>query len=225
MQQIEYRDWVPLAMAEQKLTLGRRVPDEKRLAWAQQIVAEMQGRTLAENQREVYALEQIYLHNEPQRELVLQAVRIGDLGITAMPAEVFGITGLKLKAHSPLQPTFNMELANGADGYIPPPEQHRLGGYTTWPARTAGLEVDAEPKIVEAVLQLLEQVAGQPRRTPSDAGGTYAQAVLESKPVAYWRLHDLAGPQAADASAVTAIGCLSGRRRVLPGRTDGTRVL
>ncbi len=32
-QQIEYRDWVPLAMAEQKLTLGRRVPDEKRLAW------------------------------------------------------------------------------------------------------------------------------------------------------------------------------------------------
>ena len=60
-QQIEYRDWVPLAMAEQKLTLGRRVPDEKRLAWAQQIVAEMHGRTLAESQREVYALEQIYL--------------------------------------------------------------------------------------------------------------------------------------------------------------------
>ncbi len=199
-QQIEYRDWVPLAMAEQKLTLGRRVPDEKRLAWAQQIVAEMHGRTLAESQREVYALEQIYLHNEPQRELVLQAVRIGDLGITAMPAEVFGITGVKIKARSPLQPTFNMELANGADGYIPPPEQHKLGGYTTWPARTAGLEVDAEPKIVEAVLQLLEQVAGQPRRTLQDAGGAYAQAVLDSKPAAYWRLHDMAGPQAADAS-------------------------
>jgi hypothetical protein len=199
-QQIEYREWVPLAMAEQKLTLGRRVPDEKRLAWAQGVVAEMKGRTLAENQREVYAIEQIDLHNEPRRELVLQAVRIGDLGIAAMPAEVFGITGLKIKAHSPLQPTFNMELANGADGYIPPPEQHKLGGYTTWPARTAGLEVDAEPKIVESVLQLLEQVAGQPRRTPMDAGGAYAQAVLESKPVAYWRLHDLTGPQAADAS-------------------------
>lgn len=199
-QQIEYRDWVPLAMAEQKLTLGRRVPDEKRLAWAQEIVAEMQGRTLAENQREVYALEQIYLYNEPQRELVLQAVRVGDLGIAAMPAEVFGITGLKIKARSPLQPTFNMELANGADGYIPPPEQHKLGGYTTWPARTAGLEVEAEPKIVEAVVRLLEQVAGQPRRTPQDAGGAYAQAVLDSKPAAYWRLHDLAGPQAADGS-------------------------
>ncbi|MHB8862873.1 MAG: ThuA domain-containing protein [Pirellulaceae bacterium] len=199
-QRIEYREWVPLAMAERKLTLGRRVPDEKRLAWAQNVVKEMQGRVIAENQREVYALEQIYLHNEPQRELVLQAVRIGDLGITAMPAEVFGITGLKLKARSPLQPTFNMELANGADGYIPPPEQHGLGGYTTWPARTAGLEVEAEPKIVETVLQLLEQVAGQPRRTPPEAGGAYAQAIHQSQPLAYWRLHDLTGPQAADAS-------------------------
>lgn len=25
----------------------------------------------------------------------------------------------------------NIELANGAEGYIPPPEQHKLGGYTT----------------------------------------------------------------------------------------------
>ncbi len=58
----------------------------------------------------------------------------------------------------------NIELANGSEGYIPPPEQHALGGYTTWPARTAGLEVQAEPKIVAAVLGLLEQVAGKPRR-------------------------------------------------------------
>jgi hypothetical protein len=57
-----------------------------------------------------------------------------------------------------------MELANGAEGYIPPPEQHRLGGYTTWPARTAGLEVEAEPKIVEALLKLLEDVSGKQRR-------------------------------------------------------------
>ena len=39
-----------------------------------------------------------------------------------------------------------IELANGGDGYIPPPEQHLLGGYNTWPARSAGLEVGAEPR-------------------------------------------------------------------------------
>ena len=113
---------------------------------------------------EVYAREAIYLHDEPRRELKLQAIRIGELGITAIPNEVFAITGLKIKAQSPFDTTMNIELANGSEGYIPPPEQHALGGYTTWPARTAGLEVQAEPRIVAAVLELLEQVAGKPRR-------------------------------------------------------------
>ena len=55
-------------------------------------------------------------------------------------------------------------LANGAEGYIPPPEQHRLGGYTTWPARTAGLEVQAEPQIVDKLLQLMETLSGEKRK-------------------------------------------------------------
>ena len=131
---------------------------------------------------EVYAKEAIFLHEEPQRELKLQAIRIGELGITAIPNEVFAITGLKIKAQSPFETTMNIELANGSEGYIPPPEQHALGGYTTWPARTAGLEVQAEPKIVEAVLGLLEQVAGKPRRAATLNHGPYAKSVLASKP-------------------------------------------
>ncbi len=161
---IAYRDWVPLAMAETMLDLRRRVPDEKRLAWARSVVAQMKDKDLPRTLPEVYAKEAIYLHDEPSRELKLQAIRIGDLGITAIPNEVYAITGLKLKAQSPFVTTMNIELANGSEGYIPPPEQHALGGYTTWPARTAGLEVQAEPKIVAAVLGLLEQVAGKPRR-------------------------------------------------------------
>jgi hypothetical protein len=96
---------------------------------------------------------------------VLQAVRIGDLSLAAIPNEVFAITGLKLKEQAPLSMHMNLELANGGEGYIPPPEQHYLGGYTTWPARSAGLETEAEPKIVAKVLDLLDQVSqGKPRR-------------------------------------------------------------
>ena len=124
----------------------------------------MGNRELPGNLTEVYAKEAIFLHEEPRRALKLQAIRIGELGITAIPNEVFAITGLKLKAQSSFDTTMNIELANGSEGYIPPPEQHALGGYTTWPARTAGLEVQAEPKIVTALLGLLEQVAGRPRR-------------------------------------------------------------
>ena len=158
-QSIAYHDWVPLAMAETKLTLARRTPDPKRLAWATEIVDRMQAQaktndkaSVPQSQPQVYAKEAIYLHEEPQRELKLQAIRIGGLGITAIPNEVFAITGLKLKMRSPFETTMNIELANGSEGYIPPPEQHRLGGYTTWPARTAGLEVQAEPRIVAGVL-------------------------------------------------------------------------
>jgi len=196
---IQYQDWVPLVMREAKLNLSFRVPDAERLAWARKIAAELGGR-LPRTQPEIYALEQIYLHERPAAELKLQALRIGALGIAAIPNEVFAITGLKIKAQSPLQPTFNIELANGAEGYIPPPEQHKLGGYTTWPARTAGLETNAEPKIVEAVLRLLEEVAGVPRRQPLDKIGRYGAAVLASKPAAYWRMSEMAGARAHDSS-------------------------
>ena len=137
---IQWRKDVSLAMAEERLRLQRRVPDEGRLEWARKLSAEV-GDRLPRGWSEVYSFEQLFLHEEPERELKLQAIRIGELGITAIPDEVFGITGLKLKQASPLAVTMNIELANGAEGYIPPPEQHVLGGYTTWPARTAALEV------------------------------------------------------------------------------------
>ncbi|HEX8200190.1 MAG TPA: LamG domain-containing protein, partial [Isosphaeraceae bacterium] len=198
-QAVVYHDWVPLAMAETRLTLRRRVPAEPRLAWARPIVAQMAGR-VPRNQVEVYAQEALFLHEDPVRELKLQAVRIGELGIVAIPDEVFALTGLKLKARSPLTPTFTIELANGSEGYIPPPEQHALGGYTTWPARTAALEVQAEPKIVDAVLGLLEQVAGRPRRPLVETHGPYARSVLDAQPLAYWRLGEMTGPTAIDAT-------------------------
>jgi hypothetical protein len=198
---IAYHDWVPLAMAETTLAIRRRVPDQGRLAWAETILGksvnqEQVPRTLPE----VYAKEAKFLHVDPERELKLQAIRIGELGLTAIPNEVFAISGLKIKKQSPFDITMNIELANGSEGYIPPPEQHVLGGYTTWPARTAALEAQAEPRIVEAVLSLLEQVAGKPRRALRLDQGAYAKAVLKSQPVAYWRLDDIQGNSAEDSS-------------------------
>jgi hypothetical protein len=204
---IEYHDHLPLGMVETTLVLDRRAPDPKRLAWATTIVDRMNaraktgGKALApQSQPEVYAKEAIYLHEEPRRELKLQAIRIGGLGITAIPNEVFAITGLKIKMQSPFDTTMNIELANGSEGYIPPPEQHRLGGYTTWPARTAGLEVEAEPRIVVAILGLLEQVALKPRRSEPAYHFPYTEAILASGPFAYWRLDDIDAKRAVDSS-------------------------
>lgn len=215
-QNIEYRSDVSLAMAETTLSLGRRLPSEERLKWAKEKVTEI-GDRLPRGWTEVYAFEAIDLHNAPRVELKLQAVRIGGLGITAIPDEVYGITGLKLKGRSPLQPTMNIELANGAEGYIPPPEQHKLGGYTTWPAKTAGLEVDAEPQIVATVLKLLEQVAGKPQSILSDTPSEYSKSVLASQPKAFWRLGEIDGTQVVDAIGNFHGLYEDGTARYLPG--------
>jgi hypothetical protein len=147
---------------------------------------------------EVYAREQILLHENPMRELILQTIRIGDLGIAAIPNEVFALTGLKLKRRSPLPTTFTIELANGGEGYIPPPEQHPLGGYTTWPARSAALVPKAESKIVDELLSMFEGLAGRPRRPSPEAENLYSQVVRAAKPVAYFRLGDMDGVYAAN---------------------------
>ncbi len=195
---IEHRSDCTLAMAEKRIQLRRRVPDAARLAWAKTL-NEQRGDRVPKDRPEVYAQQAQWIHEHPEAEVVLQAVRIGDIAIAAMPNEVYGITGLKLKLQSPLENTFNLELANGAEGYIPPPEQHRLGGYTTWPARTAGLEVEAEPKIVETVLSLLESVAGKPRRQHVEPENEYANTIVGQNPIAYWPLDDLTIEKADDA--------------------------
>lgn len=192
-----WQDRVPIRIAEKTLPLNYRAPNPSRLAWAREHEARL-GENIPQTLPEIYAMESIYLHEKPRTELKIQALRIGDIGIAALPNEVFALTGLKIKHQSPIPGTFNVELANGAEGYIPPPEQHRLGGYTTWPARTAGLETNAEPRIVETALSLLEKVSGKRRRPHTVHSGSYADKVRQSKPSAYWRLEDMTVPVARD---------------------------
>lgn len=196
---IPHHDDVDLAMAERRLTLDYRLPDRQRLEWAERIVAAMGDRP-ARDTTEVYAREQILLDRLRRTEVVVQALRMGPIAIATTPCETYAITGLRLKAASPLADTVVIELANGGDGYIPPPEQHPLGGYNTWAARTAGLETAAEPKIAAAALELLEEVCGQPRRSEALPAGPLLAATLDLAPWACWRLDEFTGPHAADAT-------------------------
>ncbi len=195
---ITYQD-ADLAMVETRLHLPYRVPDQQRLEWARRIVEAMGDRPPADIS-EVYAREQIFLHERQAADVVLQAIRIGNILLAATPTETYALTGLKVKLQSPLPQTMVLDLANGSDGYLPPPEQHVVGGYNTWPARSSCLEVPAEPKIAEASLQLLETVTGRDRRVFAQSQGPAVQAILAAQPAAYWRLDEWAAPRAADIS-------------------------
>lgn len=196
---LEHTTEVPLGFAEARIELYRRTPDAARLKWAKGILEKMNGNR-PRNRPEVYAEQAVWISENPLETVTLQAVRVGELGMTAIPCEVYGLTGLKLKSASPLPLTFNVSLANGASGYIPPTEQHLLGGYTTWPARTAGLEVNAESRIVEEVTRLLETVSGKKRKRYEEPKSAYAEAILAAKPTAFWRLGEPSGSVAEDAS-------------------------
>jgi len=153
-----FADHAPIRVAAREITLGVRKPDARRLDWARRTIAA--AKPSARPPRNViYAQEALGLSKYPdQVKLLLQVVRVGDLAICAIPCEVFAETGLAIKAHSPFKDTFIIELANGYYGYLPTPQQHEWGGYETWPARSAFLEVQAEPKIRKAVLELLHEL-------------------------------------------------------------------
>lgn len=200
LENVTYEAPASIAMAETRMTLPYRAPDRQRLEWAQKIMAEV-GDRLVKTTPEVYAREQILLHEKQKTEIVVQGLRLGEnITIATTPNETYAITGLKIKSASPAPHTMVIELANGGDGYIPPPEQHLLGGYNTWAARSAGLEVQAEPKITEAAIQMLESATAKPRSDRRAEPGPAVASVLELKPRAYWRLDEFAGPRAIDAS-------------------------
>ncbi len=156
--ELKFQDWVPLKMQQQEIKLGVRKPTSEEVAHAQTILDKAKGRELR-GLPEVYARETMFIKDYPDEvPVILQTIRIGNLGVAAMPAEVFAEIGLEIKKRSPLKPTFTIELANGCSGYLPTPAQHKLGGYETWRARSSYLEENAAPKMVETLMDMFEHL-------------------------------------------------------------------
>jgi hypothetical protein len=156
---IEYHASVPLAMREARLRLARRPTPKDEVAKARFILSQAKGMALA-GIEQIYARETVLLNDYPPVvDTIVQALRIGELGVGASPCETFVETGLAVKEASPLKPTFVVSLANDYGGYLPTAEHHELGGYETWRARSSFLEVAAEARIRAKILELLQEVA------------------------------------------------------------------
>ena len=156
---IQHRDWVPLAMRQAEIKLGVRKPTPDEVTRAKEIMAKAKKAPVMTTSEEIYARETVQMADYPgEVSLILQALRIGDLAITATPCEMFVEIGLELKQKSPIKPEFTIQLANGYNGYLPTPAQHALGGYETWRAKSSYLEVGASPKITATLIELLGQL-------------------------------------------------------------------
>jgi hypothetical protein len=160
---LAYQDWVPLSAAAKDLELAVRRPTPEQIQWAEGVLAK------PKDAAPVHRLEQPYAQRvmDAQKaqpgtiQAYLQAFRIGDLGISSIPFEVFTETGLEIKAKSPFKDTFTIELANGSHGYLPTPRQLDLGGYETW-LGTNRVEREASEKITALALELLSGLHAAP---------------------------------------------------------------
>jgi hypothetical protein len=152
---------ITLDAVEERLELAVRRPSHEEVEAANRLLEAAKGRELTKLD-EIYARETVLLADYPPKvELVLQALRIGDLAVVAIPCEVFVEIGLELKKKSPFRATFVIELANGYNGYLPTVEHHKLGGYETWRARSSYLEVEAAPKITAKLIEMLGVLAAR----------------------------------------------------------------
>lgn len=157
---LQFRDHVPLSSATTELQLGVRKPMADELTRANEILSRAKSTDgVLDTLDEIYARESVLLADYPDTvPVTLQALRLGDLSIAAIPCEVFVQIGLALQAQSPAPSTFVVSLANGYNGYLPTKHHHSLGGYETWRARSSYLEVDAADKIQSGLLDLLRQL-------------------------------------------------------------------
>jgi neutral ceramidase len=159
----EHRNDAILDMRQREITLEYRRPGEDELAAAKEVLA-LKGKDaidglprLAQN----YARQTVRAAERKEVDVTvkLQAIRIGDLAVCAIPFETFAEIGLDLKDQSPFEQTMVIGLANGRYGYLPTPRQHRLGGYETW-LGTNKVQKDASDILVKNLLEMLTELKG-----------------------------------------------------------------
>ena len=154
-QQLNFRSDTVLRASLSELTLKVRQPSKQMLDYLTKASQKPADEKPRHSRESIYHDRIKILMDGPTEIAVpIQTFAIGDIGIVAIPFETFAEIGLEIKERSPFKQTFVIELANGSFGYLPTPEQHKLGGYETW-LGTNYVEVDASRKITETALSLL----------------------------------------------------------------------
>jgi hypothetical protein len=94
----------------------------------------------------------------------IQVLRLGDVALVAVPGELFCEFGLAIKERawrelaSPVR-ALVVSCANGRVGYIPTRAAFDRGGYETTFGPSSMLSASAGDMIVDAAMELLEQMA------------------------------------------------------------------
>jgi hypothetical protein len=150
-----------LGMLQREVVLKYRRPNKDDVAAAREVLAVKDKDAIERLPRlaQNYARQTVRAaeREEDTLTVIVQAIRIGDLAVCAIPFETFVEIGLELKDRSPFPQTMVIGLANGRHGYLPTPEQHRLGGYETW-LGTNKVQKDTSVILVNHLVEMLTEL-------------------------------------------------------------------
>jgi hypothetical protein len=150
-----------LGMLQREITLKYRRPSSQDVAEAKAVLAIKDKDAIEKLPRlaQNYARSVVNAAERPEETLTvkIQAIRVGDFAVCAIPFETFVEIGLDLKKRSPFPQTMVIGLANGRHGYLPTLEQHKLGGYETW-LGTNQVQEDTNVILTNNLLEMLAEL-------------------------------------------------------------------
>ncbi len=157
----QHRADARLGMVQREVRLKYRRPTTEQAAEAKKVLALTDEDAIKKLPRlaQHYARNTVHAAGRKEDTLTvkLQAIRIGDFAICTIPFEVFAEIGLDLKKRGPFPQTMVISAANGRYGYLPTPEQHKLGGYETW-LGTNYVQKDASVILTDNLLEMLAEL-------------------------------------------------------------------
>ena len=162
VKKIENYDTKPLiATRQREVDLPYREPNQREISLAKDLLNRTRQEREAINKRTTSVATRVIEYAKPEHPrtepVLIQAFRIGDQAIVSMPFEVLVEIGLEIKKKSPFEHTFLIELANGGYGYLPPPNQHKLGGYETWWG-TSRFQPQSSEILIKHLLEMLQEL-------------------------------------------------------------------
>ena len=155
-------------------------------------------------------------HEHPTCDLFLQAIRVNNMVICGMNAELFFETGLEIRSRSPFADTFALGYTNGTVGYIPRAEDYPPGGWEPCALRGARPHLPGAPASCCASPRLgaarRSRSARPPRAAPRLKGRSPPLDIFHVHPRSYNRFLNRFLTEASPARAC-AVACARVSRR------------
>ncbi|MHB9031565.1 MAG: hypothetical protein ACYC6L_00815 [Anaerolineae bacterium] len=168
METLEFKADAPLDYRCSHLMIPQRAPEPAKLAWAQQMLAEHPEPLVDKTRPDSFDFNWVQANGvfdlarsqerEPLYDYEIQAVRLGDAALVALPGEPFVEGQLRIKLGSKAPYTYVMHDTASYVGYIPIPEAFARGGHEANTGNWSRLVPEALEMITDQAVRLVNDL-------------------------------------------------------------------